>query len=363
MTTGLLASSPIGQLIPVPEGVCAFIPDPLPRELVLSMSLTKLLSEASRAVGTLSGVGETIPNPRLLFRPFVTREAVLSSRIEGTNASMTDVFRFEVSPHLKPKGDTVEVANHISALELGLERLNHIPLCIRLVNEVHSRLMTGVRGHEKRPGHIRETQVWIGPEFNTPIELATYVPPPANLVSDLLQDWEAFINDRRDMPLLLQCALMHYQFDAIHPFADGNGRIGRLLISLFLAERNILPVPLLYLSAYFERNRDDYYNHLFQLSADGEWETWVHFFLTGVLEQSEEALFRMRRVRELHDSYKEQLRDYHGSGHMFQLLDELFGRPFMTAPEAARRLGLTPAGARRILDSNGRPRNIGLLAG
>ena len=350
MVIEMLASSPCGHLVPIPEGVAAFVPDPLPRELSLSMSLMGLLSEASRAVGTLGGVGETVPNPHLLIRPFVTREAVLSSRIEGTNTTMTDVFRFEVSQRLRSTWDTREVANHIRAFELGLERLNELPLCVRLINAVHSRLMSGVRGHDKSPGALRTKQVWIGPQNDTPIEEATYVPPPANLVRELLQDWEEFTNEASDMPVLMRCALMHYQFEAIHPYTDGNGRMGRLLISLFLAERRILPVPLLYLSAYFEHNQSEYYNHLFQLSADGHWETWIRFFLTGILEQSEEALIRIRRVRTLHDSYKARLGDYHGSGHMFLMLDELFGRPYMTAPEAARRLSLTPAGARRILD-------------
>ena len=321
MATEILASSPCGHLVLVPEGVNAFVPDPLPRELSPSMSLIHLLSEASRAVGTLAGVGETVPNPRLLIRPFVTQEAVLSSRIEGTNATMTDLFRFEVSPRSRPKGDVREVANHISAFEIGLERLNDLPLCLRLINEVHSRLMSGVRGHEKRPGELRMTQVWIGPQYDTPIEEATYVPPPATLVRDLLLDWETFTNERSKMPPLIQCALMHYQFEAIHPYADGNGRIGRLLISLFLAERKILPLPLLYLSAYFERNRNEYYDQLFQLSASGDWEAWITFFLTGILEQADEALLRIRRVRDLHDSYRERLREYHGSGHMFQMLD------------------------------------------
>ena len=282
---GQLATSPIGQVVQTDAGQGAFVPDPLPRHMQLSSPLIYLLDEASRAVATLAGVGETIINPHLLIRPFMRREAVVSSRIKGTQASISDVFLFEASGERRPRGDVVEVLNYVRALERGIQLLDELPITVRLVNEVHSVLMGGVRGQEKRPGELRADQVWIGPP-GTPVEEARYIPPPAALVRDQLEEWEHFVNDPTELPPLLQCGLMHYQFEAIHPYLDSNGRIGRLLIVLFLCSKGILPSPLLYLSAYFERTREEYYDQLFRVSATGDWESWLHYFLTGVLEQA-----------------------------------------------------------------------------
>lgn len=349
MATRRLISSPCGRFVPVEDGQQAFVPDGLPREIELPPELIYRLDEASRAVATLAGVGETIPNPHLLIRPFVRREAVLSSRIEGTQASLSDLFLYEASSTARPRGDVFEVANYVQALEHGLGRLEELPICARLINEMHEVLLRRVRGAGMHAGELRSTQVWIGPAV-TPIEDARYVPPPAPLVRDLLQDWETFINEDSILPPLIQCAMMHYQFEAIHPYIDGNGRIGRLLIVLFLCSKKVLTQPLLYLSAYFERDREAYYDQLLRVTETGDWVPWIEYFLIGVAEQAHDALLRTRRVRSLHEEMRDVLQSNRESGNALMLLDELFERPFMTAPRAAELLAITISGARGILD-------------
>ena len=349
MSMDQLRDSPCGRLVPTIGGRRAFVPAPLPRHIEPSVPLMRSLEEALGAVANLAGVGETVQNPHLLIRPFVRREAVLSSRIEGTQASISDLFRFEASGVRRPRGDVEEVANYVQALDHGMELLEELPLSVRLVNRVHSVLMRGVRGGERRPGELRDEQVWIGPS-GTPIEEARYVPPPADLVRDLLYDWEQFVNESDSLPALFQCAMMHYQFEAIHPYLDGNGRIGRLLITLFLCSRKILPTPLLYLSAYFERDRNAYYDQLFHLSATGDWETWIVYFLRGMAEQARDAQLRVRRVRDLQDQTRQDLLERRESANALRLLDEIFAMPIVTVADAAGLLGVTPAGARRILE-------------
>ena len=358
MKTLDLKNSPCGQLVPTDENQLAFVPHPPPREVQLSSSSIYLLDQASRAVATLAGVGETLPNPHLLIRPFVNREAVLSSKIEGTQATVSDVYLFEASGGRREGGDVREVANYIRALELGVASLEKLPLSVRMANEVHARLLQGVRGEDKMPGQLRTRQVWIG-DRTTPIQESRFIPPPASFVRDLLYDWEQFVNADLEMPPLVQCALMHYQFEAIHPYLDGNGRIGRLLITLFLCAKDVLPTPLLYLSAYFERDGgDEYRDELLKVSCTGDWEGWIRYFLRGVAEQARDALVRSRRVRQLQERYRDRLQEQRASGNVFRLLDELFFNPFMTAPRARQKLGLTYAGARGVLN---RLTNIGIV--
>ena len=313
------------------------------------MLLMKSLEEALGAVANLAGVGETIQNPHLLIRPFVRREAVLSSRIEGTQASISDLFRYEASGSRRPSGDVTEVANYVEALDFGMALLEELPISLRLINQLHSVLMRDVRGGERRPGELRDEQVWIGPP-GTPIQEARYIPPPANLVRDLLLDWERFVNESDALPALFQCAIMHYQFEAIHPYWDGNGRIGRLLITLFLCARGILPKPLLYLSAYFERDRNAYYDQLFRVSATGDWESWIVYFLRGIEQQARDAQVRVRRVRDLQEQKRQVLLERRETANALLLLDEIFARPIITAVEAASLIGVTPTGTRRILE-------------
>ena len=349
MSMDRLQNSPSGHLVPTIEGQRAFVPAPLPREIQPSMTLMRSLEEAVSAVANLAGVGETIHNPHLLIGPFVRREAVLSSRIEGTQASISDLLRYEASGWSRPSGDVEEVANYVRALNQGLELLEELSISLRLTNRVHSVLMRGVRGEESRPGELRDEQVWIGPP-GSPIQTARYIPPPAGLLRGLLLDWERFVNEFDVLPALFQCAMMHYQFEAIHPYRDGNGRIGRLLVTLFLCARGVLPKPLLYLSAYFERDRSAYYDQLFRVSATGDWETWIVYFLRGVAEQARDAQTRVRQVRDLQEQKRQVLLQRRESANAMRVLDEIFASLVITAPKMAELLDLTPAGARRILD-------------
>ena len=342
-----LENSPVGRLVPVGDGQRALVPDPLPRSIEMDSALVYRLDEASRAVATLAGVGETIPNPHLLTQPFLRREAVLSSRIEGTQASLSDLYLYEASQ--KPRMDVLEVHNYVKALEEGITLLDKLPICLRLINSLHSTLLSGMRGERERPGEIRTAQVWIG-RPGSPLEEARFVPPPPSHVLDALDDWERFANEGLRMPPLVQCALLHYQFEAIHPYRDGNGRVGRLLIVLFLCARSILPVPLLYLSAYFERDRQRYYDELLNVSVTGDWDAWLHYFLAGVIQQSNDSLIRARQIRELHEKYRDLALSKRGSANSSKMADLLFIRPYVTAPLTSTELGITHAGARRILD-------------
>ena len=338
--------SPVGRLEPA-EGALAFVPEPPPALFELSADLVYQLDAASRAVATLAGVGETLPNPRLLIAPFARREALLSSRIEGTQASVSDVYVTEATG--QARGDAHEVLNYVRALDLGAERLADIPICTRLVLELHATLLEDVRGQEQRPGELRSLQVWIGPE-DSRIEDARFVPAPPRYLVDLMSDWEAFVHDGSPLPPLIRCAVMHYQFEAIHPFRDGNGRIGRLLIPLFLIERGVLPSPLLYLSVYFDAHRQAYYDHLYRVSTTGEWEPWLEFFLVGVREQSQDAISRARALRDLHDDYRQRLQAVGASANALQLADELFLSPIVTRRKVADLREVTGAGSRLIVE-------------
>ena len=313
----------------------------------MDSSLVYRLDEASRAVATLAGAGETIPNPHLLTQPFVRREAVLSSRIEGTQASLSDLYLYEASR--KAHMDVLEVHNYVRALEEGIALLDKLPICLRLINSLHATLLSEVRGERERLGEIRTEQAWIG-RPGTPIEEARFVPPPPSYLTNALDQWERFANENLQMPPLVQCALLHYQFEAIHPYRDGNGRIGRLLIVLFLYARRLLPLPLLYLSAYFERDRQRYYDELLNVSTTGDWDAWLHYFLSGVIQQSGDSLRRARQLRGLHEEYRSLVLDRRGSANSLKMVDLMFTRPYVTAPVASAELGVTNAGARRILD-------------
>ena len=344
-----LINSPCGELVPTIEGQSAFIPAPIPHELQLSSDLVLILDSATQAVSTLAGVGETVPNPHLLARPFARREAVLSSRIEGTVASLSDVLKYEAGGRSQTGNDAAEVFNYVQALEHGIERLDDLPISYRLVNELHSLLLSGVRGEEKSPGEFREEQVWIGAPGSR-IQEARFIPPPPEYLRDLFYDWEAFVNNSRSLPPLVRCALMHYQIETIHPYSDGNGRIGRLMITLFLCATGILVTPLLYLSAYFERDRQRYYEELFNVSATGDWERWISYFLEGIRTESRDVLARIRQVRLLEAEWRTLLLSRREPSSGLQLLEELFANPVVTASRVSELLGVTDPGARRILN-------------
>ncbi|MBC7225726.1 MAG: Fic family protein [Thermoflexales bacterium] len=352
-------NSTAGQVIRVGEGEAAywaFVPNPLPPKLRIDWPLAKALSEADRALAELSGLGRTIPNPHLLIGPFIRREAVLSSRIEGTQADITDLYAYEARQLPLPgievppsEADVREVLNYVNALEYGLERLKNLPVSLRLLRELHERLLAGVRGEHTTPGEFRRTQNWIGPPGCT-LKDAVFVPPPVPQMQEALNALEAYLHRNDDpYPPLVRLALIHYQFEAIHPFVDGNGRIGRLLISLLLIQWGLLPLPLLYLSAYFYRHRQAYYDLLLAVSERGAWRDWVLFFLRGVAEQARDAVARARRLQDLREEWRKRLIHAHTSALTLRLVDELFNTPVLTIPEVQRRLGISYPGAKQIV--------------
>jgi Fic family protein len=337
-----------GKKVRCPGGYLAFVPDPLPPELNWTPKLVTALSDADRLIGRLAGEGGKLPNPHLLMRPFVAREAVLSSRIEGTQATLGELLAdaagasVERSPH-----DLREVANYVVALEHGIRRLEKLPLSLRLIREIHGKLMAGVRGNVATPGEFRRSQNWIGQAGSTPAT-ATYIPPPPAEMMACLGDLERFLHETV-LPPLVQVALAHYQFEAIHPFLDGNGRVGRLLVTLFLVQREILPTPLLYLSAFFEATRREYYEGLQGVAERGEWERWLGYFLNGVARQSEDALGRAERINRQLSAWRVEIAGISSKAPAL-LLERLSANPFQTVRMAAREMGLAFTTVQRAME-------------
>lgn len=337
-----------GKKVRCPGGYTAFVPHPLPPELNWTPKLVTALSDADRLIGRLAGEGRKLPNPHLLMRPFVAREAVLSSRIEGTQATLGELLAdaagasVERSPH-----DLREVANYVVALEHGIRRLEKLPLSLRLIREIHGKLMGGVRGDVATPGEFRRSQNWIGQAGSTPAT-ATYIPPPPAEMTACLGDLERFLHETV-LPPLVQVALVHYQFEAIHPFLDGNGRVGRLLVTLFLVERGILPTPLLYLSAFFEATRREYYEGLQGVTERGEWERWLGYFLNGVARQSEDALGRAERINRTLSAWRLEIAGI-SSKTPALLVERLSANPFQTVRMAAREMGMAFTTVQRAME-------------
>jgi Fic family protein len=347
-TVAIPRRRPLGRRVRGPGGSWAYVPAPLPPALDWNAGLVAALSAADRAVGRLAGEGRRLPNPHQLIRPFVRREAVLSSRIEGTQATLGELLAAEAGAAVeRSPADLREVANYVVALEHGVARLRTLPLSLRLVRELHERLMRGVRGDTATPGEFRRSQNWIGPPGSTLAD-ATYVPPPADQMMDCLASWERFLHDD-SVPPLVHAALAHSQFEAVHPFLDGNGRVGRLLITLLLVDRQVLPAPLLYLSAYFEATRPEYYARLLAVTERGEWEEWLAYFLRGVAGQADDALGRIQRIDALLLRWREQLAT--GPSRLPERALDLFAEnPFWTVNRLAERLGVAFTTAQRAID-------------
>ncbi len=337
------------HLIKIQAGNYAFVPPDLPPEIEPNWKIASALSDADRALSQLSGIARTLPNPHLLLRSFIRREAVLSSRIEGTQASLSDVMRYEGVEEASNPGDINEVVSYITALEYGLERIQEIPMSLRLVKELHHILMQGVRGGVQAPGELRRIQNWIGTTGST-IATATYVPPPVNELNDCLTSLERFINSDSPIPPLVKMAFIHYQFEAIHPFLDGNGRVGRLIITILLCKWELLSQPLLYLSAYFEKYRDDYYNGLLEVTRHANWERWLIYFLSGIKEQSNDAIVRSSQLIDLWGAYKDKLQNARASGLQYQLIEHLFVQPIFSTSHIQKQLGITFRAAQQNID-------------
>ena len=340
-------NSPSGRLVRAVDGYWAFVPNPLPPKLDWSDALVSLTSRADLALGTLSGLGVTLLNPHLLIYPFVRKEAVLSSRIEGTQSSLSDLLLFEATKVEKQR-DVKEVQNYVRAMEHGLKRLEELPLSLRLIRELHDILMEGVRGGRATPGEFRQSQNWIGLPGCT-LNDATFLPPPVAEMKKALEQLEKFLHADTQLPSLVELALIHYQFETIHPFLDGNGRIGRLLVTLFLCQRGILNKPLLYLSAFFERHRQEYYQYLLDVSQSGAWRQWIEFFLQAVVEQSGDAVKRARRLLDLHRSYYQTSLEKRLPPTAVELVELIFVRPVLNTRVVQEYLKVTFPAAQKAI--------------
>lgn len=347
MEIALFKNSPSGKLIRTPGGYWAFVPKPLPPKLEWDDSFVSLISKADIALGTLSGLGESLPNPHLLIYPFVRREAVLSSRIEGTQSSISDLLLFEAT-RVEKQRDVREVQNYVRAIEYGLRRLDELPLSLRLIRELHAILMEGVRGEQATPGEFRQSQNWIG-ALGCSLSEATFVPPPVPEMQEALAQLEKFLHTDTNLPPLAQLALVHYQFEAIHPFRDGNGRIGRLLITLFLYERKSLSQPLLYLSAFFEQHRQEYYDLLLEVSQKGTWRRWVEFFLRAVVNQASDAVLRSRLLLNLQQAYRQVRLSKQMSPTAGRLVELIFMRPVLSVRTVQELLEVTFPAAQKAI--------------
>ena len=342
-----------GQYVEQIEGYRAFIPKPLPPVpgILMDRELWNLLSQADRSLGRLDGATDALPNPDLFVFMYVRKEAVLSSQIEGTQASLIDVLEFE-SQALEPDNpqEVAEVVNYISAINYGLERLRELPISLRLIREIHNELMQGVRGAERSPGEFRRTQNWIG-AGNCSLSEATYVPPPAHEMLQSLDNLEKFIHSPQPMPTLIKVGLAHAQFETIHPFLDGNGRTGRLLITFLLCQQNILQRPLLYISYFFKKYRTEYYDSLQTVRDTGDWESWLKFFLQGVYESAQEATATARKIVNLKEDHRQLALDKMGrkSGNAIALIESLYFKPIFTVEHAEAITGLSYPNANALI--------------
>ena len=336
-----LAVGQRAHLVRAERGYRAFVPPPLPPELPFDLSLAAALSRADRAVGELAGIGRTLPSAGLLAQSMIRREALLSSQIEGTQATMSELVLFELQPQQpQDNADVQEVSNYVTALRYVLSPDRRLPLSLPLLREAHELMLSGVRGDYATPGEFRRSQNWIGAP-GCVLDTATYVPPPPERLWDCLDAFEKYLHADHTMPPLITIACLHYQFEAIHPFVDGNGRIGRLLVTLLLVEWGLLPAPLLDLSAYLEPRRDEYYARLLAVSTQGDWAGWVRFFLDVLAHQAADARNRAVALHALREDYRAQVTSARASSLIPQLVDTLFKRPGITIGQAASVLGVT----------------------
>jgi len=346
-------SSRAGRYVQQPTGYRAFIPNPLPPDPAVEISpeMQLLLSQADHALGRLDGSIQTLPHPDLFVFMYVRKEAVLSSQIEGTQSSLQDVLAAEaqiLAPD-RPQ-DVDEVVNYVRAMNYGLERLKSLPVSVRLIREIHAELLKGVRGQHLTPGDIRTSQNWIGPG-GCSLQDATFVPPPSHEVARHLEDLEKFLHSNTPLPMLIRIGLAHAQFETIHPFLDGNGRVGRLLIAFLLCEQKILLKPVLYLSHYFKQYRQKYYEQLQSVRDRGTWEDWLTFFLQGVIDVSKQATQTARRILMLRETHRATITDTFGraAGNGHRVLEHLYEHPIVSVNEVQTLIGTTYAAANDLV--------------
>jgi len=342
-----------GENVPQPGGGNAFVPKPLPPDppVDIDAKMQALLSKADRYLGRLDGSIRTLPNPDLFVFMYVRKEAVLSSQIEGTQSSLNDLLEAEaeIFDSHRPR-DVDEVLNYVNAMNYGLERLESLPLSTRMIREIHEKLLSGVRGGTRNPGELRTIQNWIGPE-GCSLKDATFVPPPPNIVPQALSDLEKFLHND-DLPVLIQVGLAHAQFETIHPFLDGNGRVGRLLIAFMLCQREVLQTPVLYLSHYFKKHRMDYYTYLQNIRDKGDWESWLMFFLQGVVEVAQEATNTARKIVDLREAHRLLITEHFGrvAANGLKVVEYLFERPIINVQDIVKLTGVSYPAANNLMN-------------
>ncbi len=335
----------LGHFVETPiagEVVRAFVPPPLPPDPPIDvLALLDRLSLAERALGRLDGIIMLLPRQELFLYMYVRKEVVLSSQIEGTQSTLSDLLRFEMEAQAgEPIDDIREVSNYVDALMYGLERLEALPLSLRLIWEMHGRLLQSGRGGTKSPGEFRRSQNWIG---GSRPGNALFVPPPVTELDACLNALESFMHDDRSrLPVLIKAGLLHVQFETIHPFLDGNGRIGRLLVTLYLCVHGVLHKPLLYLSLYLKTHRADYYRLLQEVREHGNWEAWLDFFLAGVAETANQAFESATRIVDLFKEDRERITtESDRAGSVLRIHDLFQQNPFLTSNQLVRETGLS----------------------
>lgn len=349
-----LESNRAGVMMKTTRGYSAFVPAKLPPDppIVVDSEMQKLLSLADRKLGRLDGITQILPNPELFVAMYVKKEAVLSAQIEGTQASLVDVLNNPSNESDdRTYNEVSEVVNYVNAMNWGLENLSRLPLSLRLIRNIHKILLEDVRGSNKSPGEFRKSQNWIGPQGCT-LETATFIPPTVEDMETSMAELEDYMYEDDDVPALIKIALIHAQFESIHPFLDGNGRMGRLLITFWLCQQEILTQPLLYLSYYFKQNRLEYYDRLMAVRIKGDWENWIKFFLRGVATVSDEATESAKKIIGLQNKYSEVLLQNDKSNNNYTvLLNILFERPIITKKEISELLGVSLPTANTMVDT------------
>jgi Fic family protein len=351
MPTAEVTETRSGLFVPQGGGHLAFLPKPLPPDppLDLNPELLTLLERAGTDLGRLDGIARVVPDPDFFVSMYVRREAVLSSQIEGTQSTLEDLLEREIGAVADDRrSDVLDIVNYVRAMNFGLERLGTLPLSLRLIREIHRELLSDGRGSHATPGQFRKTQNWIGPGGGT-IERATFVPPPVSEMKSALGELERFLHQESPYSTLIEVGLAHAQFETIHPFLDGNGRVGRLLNTFLLVQRGILRRPLLYLSYYFKLHRTEYYDRLTAVRVKGDWEGWLAFFLRGIAQTAREATTTAERIFELRERHRAAIIERGLGENALRLLADLFRRPLLTINLAAELLGTTYPTASRLI--------------
>ena len=344
-------NSSAGKPVQHPNGYWYFLPADLPPVLNWSPTLVSTLAEAERNLAKLASLGSSPTNLNWIVQLFIRLEAVVSTGLEGTRASLSDLYAYEAQQlsFLEPDTDADEVHNYVKAIDYGLDRLQTLPVSLRLIREIHAQLMDNIRGKHLTPGEFRRSQNWIVPTGCT-LQNAPYVPPPPPEMLAALNQLERFLHTLSELPALVRVALVHYQFEALHPFLDGNGRVGRLLVTLLFYAWELLPQPLLFLSAYFEANQQEYYDRLLAVSQRGQWEDWLHFFLMGVSIQSLDAVHRITQLQTLYQTYSKQLQAERAADRLTEVLILLFERPIVTVRQVEAALEVPYRSAARYVE-------------